>query len=220
LNLLPVGVKGFVTVGFIAALVTSLAAHFNSSATLFTIDFYKQYKPNADEAKLVWIGRMATIAVVILGLVWIPIMRGLGNVLYEYLQEVQSLIAPAIAAVFVMGVFSKHITPKAGEWGLLAGFFIGMFRLVMMVLKPESMQWFLDVNWLIFCIFLFVFTMLLMVVISFFTAKASDEKLQGITYFSRSTAQKAETRAGWSYWDVITSAGVVAVCILFYIYFW
>ncbi|KAA6300135.1 MAG: Sodium/glucose cotransporter, partial [Candidatus Ordinivivax streblomastigis] len=42
LNLLPVGVKGFVTVGFIAALVTSLAAHFNSSATLFTIDFYKQ----------------------------------------------------------------------------------------------------------------------------------------------------------------------------------
>ncbi|KAA6324907.1 sodium:solute symporter, partial [termite gut metagenome] len=50
--------------------------------------------------------------------------------------------------------------------------------------------------------------------------KASDEKLQGITYFSRSTAQKAETRASWNYWDVVTSAGVVAVCILFYIYFW
>jgi SSS family solute:Na+ symporter len=59
-----------------------------------------------------------------------------------------------------------------------------------------------------------------MVVISFFTTKANDEKLQGITYFSQSTAQKAETRASWNYWDVVTSAGVVAVCILFYIYFW
>ncbi len=44
-TLLPMGVKGIVVVGFIAALMTSLAAHFNSSATLFTIDFYKQYRP-------------------------------------------------------------------------------------------------------------------------------------------------------------------------------
>ena len=128
-TLLPMGVKGVVIVGFIAALMTSLAAHFNSSATLFTIDFYKNWRPNASEHKLVSVGRMATITVVVLGLVWIPIMKGLGSVLYEYLQNVQSLIAPAIAAVFLMGVFNKKITPKAGEWGLIIGFIIGMFRL-------------------------------------------------------------------------------------------
>ena len=102
-QLLPMGVKGIVVVGFIAALMTSLAAHFNSSATLFTIDFYKNYRPEASEHKLVLVGRVATIVVVVLGLVWIPIMRGLGSVLYEYLQNVQSLIAPAIAAVFLLG---------------------------------------------------------------------------------------------------------------------
>jgi SSS family solute:Na+ symporter len=220
LNLLPVGVKGFVTVGFIAALVTSLAAHFNSSATLFTIDFYKQHRPSASEARLVWVGRMATVAVVFLGLIWIPIMKGLGNVLYEYLQEVQSLIAPAIAAVFLMGVFSKKITPKAGEWGLLIGFLIGMFRLGVMILKPESMMWFIDINWLVFCIFLFLFTILFMIVISFFTPQADEEKLKGITYFSQSAEQKAETRDSWNYWDVIASAGVVAICVAFYVYFW
>lgn len=220
LNVLPVGVKGFVTVGFIAALVTSLAAHFNSSATLFTIDFYKQYRPHASEARLVWIGRMATVAVVVLGLIWIPLMNSLGNVLYEYLQEVQSLIAPAIAAIFLMGVFSKRITPKAGEWGLIIGFLIGMFRLAVMIVKPASLQWFIDVNWLNFCIFLFLFIIVLMVIISLFTPKPTEAQLKGITYYTQSDLQKTETRASWSYWDVLTSLGVVAICVAFYIYFW
>ncbi|MGV8095278.1 MAG: sodium:solute symporter [Mangrovibacterium sp.] len=220
LNVLPIGVKGFVTVGFIAALVTSLAAHFNSSATLFTIDFYKQYRPNASEARLVWIGRMATIAVVVLGLVWIPLMNSLGNVLYEYLQEVQSLIAPAIAAIFLMGVFSKRITPKAGEWGLIGGFLIGMFRLAVMIVKPASLQWFIDVNWLNFCIFLFLFTIVLMIVISLFTAKPTEAQLKGITYYTQSAEQRAETRASWNMWDIVTSLGVVAICVIFYVYFW
>ncbi len=137
-TLLPMGVKGIVVVGFIAALMTSLAAHFNSSATLFTIDFYKQYHPEATEHRLVVIGRIATITVVLLGLVWIPIMKSIGSVLYDYLQKVQSLIAPAIAAVFLLGVFNKRITPKAGQWGLLIGALIGFLRLGLMVFDPGS----------------------------------------------------------------------------------
>jgi len=218
--LLPVGIKGVVIVGFIAALMTSLAAHFNSSATLFTIDFYKNWRPNASESKLVLVGRIATISVVVLGLIWIPIMRGLGSVLYEYLQNVQSLIAPAIAAVFMLGVFSKKITPKAGEWGLILGFLVGMFRLAMMIVKPEMFQWLLDINWLIFCIYLFFFTIAVMIVISFFTPAATEEQLQGITYFSQSEKQKEETRNSWSAWDVVTSLVVVAVCVAFYLKFW
>lgn len=237
-NLLPVGIKGIVVVGFIAALMTSLAAHFNSSATLFTIDFYKHHRPDASEHHLVWVGRMATISVVILGLVWIPIMRGLGSVLYEYLQNVQSLIAPAIAAVFLLGVFNRKITPKAGEWGLLIGFLLGLFRLGLMVFDPgahfdqvtqklvvdPSLRYgifkLLDINWLHFCIFLLFFTMALMVVISFFTPRAGEKQLQGLTYFSQTPEQKAETRNSWSMGDVITSLVVVAICVAFYIYFW
>ncbi len=224
-NLLPMGVKGIVVVGFIAALMTSLAAHFNSSATLFTIDFYKNYKPQASEHKLVVVGRIATIVVVVLGLVWIPIMRGLGSVLYEYLQNVQSLIAPAIAAVFVLGVFNRRITPKAGEWGLLLGFFIGMFRLTLMIFKssisPDSIfGMLLGINWLHFCLFLFFFTMAAMVVISMFTPKAGEQQLQGLTYFSQSPEQIAETRNSWSAIDVVTSLVVVGTCVAFYVIFW
>jgi solute:Na+ symporter, SSS family len=237
-TLLPVGVKGIVVVGFIAALMTSLAAHFNSSATLFTIDFYKNYRPNASEHRLVVIGRIATIVVVLLGLVWIPIMKSIGSVLYEYLQKVQSLIAPAIAAVFLLGVFNRKITPKAGEWGLLIGALIGLFRLCLMVFDPgtsfdDATQKLitdptmhtgifavLKINWIHFCIFLFFFTMALMVVISMFTPKAGEKQLQGLTYFSQSPDQIKETRDSWSITDIITTLIVLAVCVAFYIYFW
>jgi solute:Na+ symporter, SSS family len=238
-TLLPMGIKGIVVVGFIAALMTSLAAHFNSSATLFTIDFYKNYRPQATEHRLVWVGRIATIVVVALGLVWIPIMKGLGSILYEYLQNVQSLIAPAIAAVFLLGVFNRKITPKAGEWGLLIGFLIGMFRLGLMVFDPGShfdavtnklitdpslrygiFKIVLDFNWLHFEVFLLFFTMAVMVLVSLFTPRAGEEQLQGLTYFSQSPEQIAETRASWSVTDIITSLVVVGVCVAFYIYFW
>ena len=237
-SLLPIGVKGIVVVGFIAALMTSLAAHFNSSATLFTIDFYKNYKPDASEHRLVWVGRIATITVVVLGLIWIPIMKSLGSVLYEYLQNVQSLIAPAIAAVFLLGVFNRKITPKAGQWGLLVGFLAVMFRLGLMIFDPgtsmnpethkmitdpslrHGLFLILDFNWLHFCIFLFFLTMAVMAVVSTFTEKATAEQLQGITYFSQSPEQIAETRSSWSKWDIFNTVVVLGICIAFYVYFW
>lgn len=219
-NLLPMGVKGIVVVGFVAALMTSLAAHFNSSATLFTIDFYKHYRPEASEHRLVWIGRVATITVVILGLIWIPIMKSLGAVLYEYLQNVQSLIAPAIAAVFLLGVFSRRITPKAGEWGLLIGFLVGMFRLILMIFKPASFSWLLNINWLHFCVFLFFFTIVVMILISLFTPKATEEQLKNLTYRSQTPEQIKEIKESWNAWDVVTSLIVVGICVAFYVYFW
>ena len=117
-DVLPAGVKGIVTIGFICALVASLAAFFNSCATLFTEDFYKPMCKGKSEATYVLVGRVATVVVVILGMAWIPVMMSLGS-LYDYLQGIQSLLAPAMVAVFAMGIFSKRITPKAGEAAMI-----------------------------------------------------------------------------------------------------
>jgi SSS family solute:Na+ symporter len=224
---LPAGVKGIVTIGFICALVASLAAFFNSCATLYTVDFYKPKHPEASEKKLVWVGRVATWAVVILGLVWIPVMMGLGS-LYAYLQDVQSLLAPAIVAVFVLGIFSKKITPKAGEWGIIIGFVTGMLRLVCNIFRDSlnsvdalsCLGWFWNTNWLVFEVFLLFFIVLIMVIASFVTPKAGEEQLKGITFATQSAEQRAETGKSWSYWDVLSSIGIVAICVAFYIYFW
>ena len=139
-ELLPIGFKGIVIGGILAALMSSLAALFNSSAMLFTVDFYQKYRPNESEKHYVIIGRLATVAIVLLGIAWIPVMKGLGKVLYEYLQDVQSLLAPGIAAVFLLGVVSKRTTPSAGIWGLVIGFTLGMIRLGLNVFSDSSFR--------------------------------------------------------------------------------
>ena len=224
---LPAGVKGIVTIGFISALVASLAAFFNSCATLFTEDFYKPMFKGQSEAKYVLIGRIATVVVVLLGIGWIPVMMSLGS-LYSYLQGIQSLLAPAMVAVFVMGIFSKRITPKAGEVGLIGGFIIGMIRLPTNIFtntgKDEmtgwiwnSTQWFWQTNWLIFEIWLLIFIMLMMVVVSFFTPKPTAKQIDAITFTGD---YKELIKKSWNKWDVIASLGVVVLCATFYWYFW
>ncbi len=130
-QLLPKGITGIVVCGLLAALMSSLSSLFNSSAMLFVEDFYKKMRPDKTGKHYVVIGRIATATVVILGVFWIPVMLGLGKVLYEYLQAVQGLLAPAIASVFLLGVFWRKTTSKGAFWGMIVGFGLGMFRLVL-----------------------------------------------------------------------------------------
>ncbi|WP_439510170.1 sodium:solute symporter [Marinimicrobium koreense] len=224
-ELLPSGIKGIVIGGLIAALMSSLASLFNSSATLFTIDFYKKYKPQSSEQHLVKVGRYATVAVVALGILWIPIMQSIADVLYEYLQLVQSLIAPGIAAVFLLGVFSRKITPAAGITGLVAGFVIGMTRLVLTIFEdslPEGSIWMgmVELNWLYFCSVLFIAIVLLVIGVSFFTRQASDEQVAGLTYGSISKEQRAEIKAGIDKWDIIHTVIILGITAFIYMRFW
>ncbi len=224
---LPAGVKGIVTIGFISALVASLAAFFNSCATLFTEDFYKPKYVGKSESTYVMVGRVATVVVVVLGIVWIPIMMSLGS-LYDYLQGIQSLLAPSMVAVFALGIFSKRITPKAGEFGMIGGFIIGMVRLLTNIFTNsgkdimtgwywESTAWFWQTNWLIFEVWLLAFIIAMMVVVSFFTKKPTEKQVGFITFTGD---YKKQIRESWNVWDIITSAGVVVGCALFYFYFW
>lgn len=225
-ELLPMGFKGIVVGGILAALMSSLASLFNSSAMLFTIDFYKKYKPEASEKHYVRVGRIATLVIVVLGILWIPVMKGMGKVLYEYIQDVQSLLAPGIAAVFLLGVVSKHVTPKAGFYGLLVGFALGMTRLGLSIFKtslnPDGLLYstFVAPNWLHYEVIIFFIIIAAMIVVSFFTAPADFAKIKGLTFGSASDEQKMEIRASYNYWDVINSLVIVAFVIIFYIYFW
>lgn len=227
-KLLPAGVKGLVVAGILAALMSSLASLFNSSAMLFTIDFYKRFKPSAPEKQLLHVGRIATVVIVILGILWIPVMKSVGNVLYKYLQDVQSVLAPGIAAAFLLGILSSRITPKAGLWGLISGFIIGITRLgakVYYSTTPDAAQnWFkdlfYDINWLFFSGGMFLFSALVMIVVSFFTKRASVEQLQGLTFGSITSEQKALSRGSWDKWDVIHTVIILGITVAFYIYFW
>ena len=225
-ELLPIGFKGLVVGGILAALMSSLASLFNSSATLFTVDFYQKFKPQAPEKELVRVGRIATVVVVILGILWIPVMRGLGKFLYAYLQDVQSMLAPGIAAVFLLGILSKKITPKAGLYGLLIGFVLGMTRLGFKIFGSGMSQdnifysVFFKLNGYNYEVILFFVVIVLMIIISYFTPRADPASIQGLYVGSATAEQKALTRASWNNWDLAFSGLIITVIIAFYAYFW
>ena len=227
-KLLPAGVKGLVVCGILAALMSSLASLFNSSAMLFTIDFYKRFKPKTSEKKLVVIGQMATVVIVILGILWIPIMRSVGDVLYTYLQDVQSVLAPGIAAAFLLGICWKRTSAQGGMWGLIAGMVIGLTRLGAKVYYSNAgdvvggtfKYLFYDMNWLFFCGWMFLFCIIVVIVVSLATKAPSEEKIQGLVFGTSTPAQLAETRASWNHWDIIHTVIILGITAAFYIYFW
>ncbi len=212
-KLLPAGVKGLIVCGILAALMSSLASLFNSSAALFTIDFYQRYRPDTDPKKLVRIGQTATVVIVILGILWIPVMRSVGDVLYLYLQDVQSVLAPGIAAAFLIGILWKRASAQGGMWALLSGLIIGLTRLGAKVYYSNAgvepgvdgslFQYvFYDCNWLFFCGWMLVFCLAVGVIVSLFTKAPEPEKIQGLVFGTSTPEQIAATRASWNKWDV------------------
>lgn len=241
-TLLPAGVKGLVVCGILAALMSSLASLFNSSSMLFTIDFYKKYRPQSSEERLLYVGRIATVVVVVLGVLWIPIMRSIGDVLYTYLQDVQSVLAPGIAAAFLLGIISTRPTPLGGMWGMITGFIIGLMRLGAKVLYTTRAaadgyssvsQWagdnkidnlfyilFYQTNWLFFSGGMLVFCIAVIMLVSRFTPAATKEQLAGLTFKSISLEQRSASRSSWNQWDIIHTVIILVITVIFYITFW
>ena len=159
LAVLPTGFKGLVIAGLLAALMSSLSSVFNSCSTLFTMDIYRKYKPEASKKHLVYIGQIATVVLIGFGLAWIPLMEFIKGGLFQKLQSVQAYISPPIAAVFLVGILSKKITPKAAKITLLIGALIGVLRLGL-ELSQDSLSGasyaFTQINFLHFAFLLFV----------------------------------------------------------------
>jgi SSS family solute:Na+ symporter len=221
-DLLPVGIRGLLAGGLLAALMSSLASVYNACSTLFTMDIYQKIKPEAGNKELVRVGRITTGVVVILGMVWIPIMSKISGVLYQYLQSVQSYLAPPIAAVFLLGVFSKRINAKGAYSAMVVGFLIGVVRIIF-ELNKESLSGFAyqfaTLNFLYFCILLFLFSIALMVIVSLFSEKPSLAQLNGLTFATTVAEDRAASRASWNSKDVWLSVIVIVIIISIFIYF-
>jgi solute:Na+ symporter, SSS family len=89
-------------------------------------------------------------------------------------------------------------------------------------IDPEGIIYkvFLAPNWLHYEIALFFIVVIIIIAVSFFTEKASEEKLAGLTFFSTSAEQKRVTRESWNRWDIIHTVIILGVVVAFYIYFW
>jgi SSS family solute:Na+ symporter len=223
-NLLPAGLRGLVAAGLLAALMSSLASVFNSVSTLFTVDIYKKLRPETPEKKLVQTGQIATLVVVLIGILWIPIMSNISGVLYEYLQSVQTYIAPPIAAVFVMGIAHKRINAQGAYITLIAGFIIGFGRIFLEIMSdsftPGSILFNLGtMNYLTFGAWFFLFCILTLIGVSLATEKQADEKVVNLTFGTITAKEKKISRATFDWKDISISIFVVVIVVFIMIWF-
>jgi SSS family solute:Na+ symporter len=228
---LPVGVRGMVVAGLLAALMSSLAGAFNASSTLFTIDFYEKFRPRASQQQIVWMGRVATSVMVVIALFWIPVIQG-GKGLYEYLQGVQGYLAPPIFVVFFFGIFMKRLNAKGCLAALLVGFLLGVFRLAVdtpVALRLEGFQngyavgsffWIINnIYFQYYSLFIFVISVIVMVSVSYASEPPSDTQIRDLTFATMSQDHRSESRKSWNRWDVINSCFVLALILIAYLYF-
>jgi SSS family solute:Na+ symporter len=230
-TVLPVGIRGIVVAGLLAALMSSLAGVFNACSTLFTMDFYAKIRPGAPQHQLVHIGRIATVVMVLIGLAWIPVIQGAKG-LYDYLQGVQGYLAPPIFTVFFLGVFMKRLNAKGALATLIVGFILGAFRLA--VDTPVSLHlagfeqgyaegsflWIVNnIYFQYYSALIFLVSIAVFVGVSYATEAPSERQLVGLTYATVTADQRAASRSSWNRTDVILSGVVLLLILTVYLYF-
>jgi SSS family solute:Na+ symporter len=217
-----------VVAGLLAALMSSLAGVFNASATLFTMDFYSKFRPNTSQHRLVWIGRIATAAMVLIGLAWIPVIRG-GRGLYDYLQGVQAYLAPPIFVVFFLGVFWKRLNGAGCLAAMIVGFIMGLFRLAVdtpvklvdgFAYEPNSFLWIVNnMFFQYYSILILIVCAATMVAVSLLTRQPDYDKISGLTYGTVTEEHRRQSRSSWGFADVAASAVVLLIILAAYLYF-
>jgi SSS family solute:Na+ symporter len=130
LGFLPSGLKGLSIAALTAAIVASLAGKVNSISTIFTLDIFKKYmRQDADEQKLVWIGRVVIFVSMFVAVVftWNDTLGIGGEGGFTFIQKYTGFISPGVFAVFMLGMFWKRTTGAAAVAGVISGFLLSIF---------------------------------------------------------------------------------------------
>ncbi|XP_010001859.1 PREDICTED: sodium/glucose cotransporter 5 isoform X3 [Chaetura pelagica] len=189
------GLRGLMIAVMMAALMSSLTSIFNSSSTLFTMDIWGKLRPGAGERELLLVGRVVTVVLVALSVVWIPILQSSsGGQLYVYIQAVTSYLAPPVTAVFILAVFWPRATEQGAFWGLMLGLVLGLARMGLELVHPpprcgvpDQRPWLLtDIHYLHFAVLLCTATGAIVVGGSLMTSPPPSTQLKDLTWWTLS----------------------------------
>ena len=228
-SLLPTGIRGLIVACLLAALMSSLASLFNSSAALFTVDVYEKLRPGMSQRHLLTVGRVATTVVVGVGMIWIPVMARISDGgLYQYLQSVQGYLAPPITAVFLLGLFWKRMNSAGATSALVIGFILGMAKLSIQskfgsaegkLSDPAFLAAIGDFNFLYATGVLMLVSVIVMVVVSLMTPAPAEEKTRGLTYGSIHHLAEDEIKGSWDWGNKLMAGLILLLVGGMYLYF-
>ncbi len=124
-DVLPIGLRGLMLAALAAAILSSLEAILNSASTLFTVDFVKTLRPHTRDQSLVWIGRWATVGLMVLAVLWTPVILTFPT-LWQYLQSILAYVTPPIVAVFLAGIFWPRTNARGAFVTIATGVPLGV----------------------------------------------------------------------------------------------
>lgn len=133
-NLIPKGMQGFVLVGILAAIMSTISAFLNSISTLFTYDVYRKWiNRQASDKQLVRVGMWCTFGLMVFSVLYAPVIGNMGGI-FIYFQSLSTYLAVPVATCFLAGMFWKRATPAAALTVMIAGIPLG--ALIQLVLIP------------------------------------------------------------------------------------
>jgi len=176
-QLMPIGLKGLMVAALLAAVMSSVAAAINSCSTLIVYDVFNKLKPNLPDRRKIFIGRVTGVVVLLSAVVWSPFLGNLGTI-FELINQMFSILAPSIVAVFLLGILSSRGTANAAFYTLLIGSLFAASVFIVekylpiggisnYISSPEG----LGINWLKQTYLFFIFSSLLYAAISYFDKK-------------------------------------------------
>lgn len=220
MELLPNVLIGFMIAAMVAALTSSLSGLLNSVATLFTMDFYDKIVPNSSSAQKVRVGKLASMMVLVIAVLWAPQIGKQFGTLLKYYQELLSIIAPPIVAAFMLGIFWKRTNAKGALSGLIAGVLLGLINIFYKIQVGTSI--FGEIHFLLTVPFYLGWSLLVMVVVSLLTEKPPLEKTDQLTFTLKEFRE--ETMAlkqqpllhSYRFWSYLLIAFSLIILIIFW----
>ncbi|MCC6698570.1 MAG: sodium/solute symporter [Candidatus Hydrogenedentes bacterium] len=165
------GLRGIVLAGFIAAVMSTVSALANSTATIFALDVYKRIlHPHADDARVVRTGRAASLTALVVAALLAPFVSRFGGI-FPYFQTGITYVGTPIIAVILAGVFWKRATSQGALVGLTVGIAITAVLLTFTVLDVD-LGW----HWLYIAFVQEIVVIVVLVVVSLATPPPAQEQ--------------------------------------------
>jgi SSS family solute:Na+ symporter len=220
-ELLPVGFRGLILTALIAAIMSSLDSALNAAATLVSIDFVKEARPEIDDDTLVVVGRSFTAFAMVVGAIYAPAIRSFEN-LFEYFQSVLAYVTPPIVVVFVVGLFWKRANRHGGFWTIIAGLVVG----VPLFLTKEIFGLWTDLglpelHFTYMAVLMFVFGVAVLAGVSLATAPPDYDRIAEYT-FTRDVFEHDLRDLGLPWYEDFRYQAVALVTLMIgvIVYFW
>lgn len=190
-ELLPVGLKGLVLAGLVAAIMSSIDSTLHSASTLVTMDFVKKLNPEIQKRQLTSIGRKVTVIFMVIAILWVPVVAKF-ETLFGYLQNALAYLVPPVVAVFMLGLFWKRATSKGAFYGLLAGHAVSLVTFVSL-----SFEWIKGIHFLELAGVFMAVSVVVIVAVSLLDSKPDHANKQEFVWSKQRYAAENESVALW-----------------------